>query len=197
MCLGFEPGAAGWWPQMKPQSYGGHHSANVVKQFLKYFCLRPTDLVITWVVVFLLLVLLDTPLIYFWGAFLGYTSGLNLATDLGPVLALFYLAILDLFIVYFRSLQECTRSLFGCEDKWQEGFGWFHSKKWTWTNWSWFNRFTWFINWFSFHGLLCRMKISLHYQLSTMLSWHHFSFFKWDIPDIFCLYLVCSNIDTI
>ena len=26
MCLGFEPGAAGWWAQTKPRSYGGHPS---------------------------------------------------------------------------------------------------------------------------------------------------------------------------
>ena len=26
MCLGFEPGAAGWYAQMKPRSYGGRPS---------------------------------------------------------------------------------------------------------------------------------------------------------------------------
>ena len=24
VCLGFEPGAAGWWAETKPRSYGGH-----------------------------------------------------------------------------------------------------------------------------------------------------------------------------
>ena len=38
----------------------------------------------------LLVVLLDTSLIYFWGELgLSYTSGLNLAAGLGPFLALF------------------------------------------------------------------------------------------------------------
>ena len=45
----------------------------------KYFCLRPKDLVITWVVL-----VLNTSLIWVC------TSGLKLAADLGPVLALFY-----------------------------------------------------------------------------------------------------------
>ena len=55
---------------------------------------RPTDLVISWAVLDLaVLVLLDTSLIYLWGALLGYSSSLNLATGLGPVLALFILLL--------------------------------------------------------------------------------------------------------
>ena len=68
---------------------------------------RPTDLVISWAVLDLaVLVLLDTSLIYFWGALLGCSSGvlfwgallgysysLNLAAGLGPVLALFILLL--------------------------------------------------------------------------------------------------------
>ena len=52
----------------------------VYNQRLKYLA------IITWVVVVLLVQY--TLSIYFWGVFLGYTSGLNLAADLGPVLAL-------------------------------------------------------------------------------------------------------------
>ena len=55
---------------------------------------RPTDLVISWAVLDLaVLVLLDTSLIYFWGALLGYSSCLNLAAGQGPVLALFILLL--------------------------------------------------------------------------------------------------------
>ena len=49
---------------------------------------QPKDLVITWVVL-----VLDTLLIYFWGALrgtlLGWISGLNLSAYLGPVLVVF------------------------------------------------------------------------------------------------------------
>ena len=53
---------------------------------------HPKDLVITWVVLAFGLVL-DTLLIYFWVALLESTSGLNLAADLGPILALFVIPI--------------------------------------------------------------------------------------------------------
>ena len=39
------------------------------------------------------------------------------------------------------------------------------SKQWTWANWFWYNKFTWFKNWFSFHWLLCRLETGLKYQL--------------------------------
>ena len=35
-------------------------------------------------------------------------------------------------------------------------------------SWFWYNRFTWFTNWFSFHRLLCRQETSLKYQLSPL-----------------------------
>ena len=55
VCLGFEPGAAGWWAQMKPRSYGGHmlntpvfvlnfiiHCVTASKSSLSLTALKPT-----------------------------------------------------------------------------------------------------------------------------------------------------------
>ena len=33
VCLGFEPGNAGWYVHMKPQSYGGHPYSYITKSF--------------------------------------------------------------------------------------------------------------------------------------------------------------------
>ena len=40
-CLGFEPGAAGWWAQTIPRSYGGHTNLKFI--IMRNFCIRSSE----------------------------------------------------------------------------------------------------------------------------------------------------------
>ena len=40
VCLGFEPGATGWWAQTKPRSYGGHPKATLIRNLQSSIVIR-------------------------------------------------------------------------------------------------------------------------------------------------------------
>ena len=69
-------------------------------------------------------------------------------------------------------MYNCTHlqilPMFGCEDSDKSSLVaiYFISlQKLSWNNSFWYNTFTWFTNWFSFHRLLCTQKTSLKNQL--------------------------------
>ena len=59
----------------------------------------------------MLFLLSDTSLIYFLGCTWEYTSGLNLATDVGPVPALFSLMIVNKFWLTGKHEQICLNGI--------------------------------------------------------------------------------------
>ena len=106
--------------------------------------------------------------VHFW-----FKSGHRPRTSPGLVLLGHPRPLHRLFPVSSRMYQELVW-LWGQVTR---GLGWFHSKKWTWTNWSLFNRFTWFINCYPFHGLLCRLWFELATSLRQISSHNHWTTF--------------------
>ena len=91
-CLAADRHLSWTWSRCPPEIIQNKCNANVLEAIIIFVCGQwPKHVVISWVVV----LLLNTLLIYFWGAllvlhfYLGYTSDLNLAADLGTALALF------------------------------------------------------------------------------------------------------------
>ena len=106
-------------------------------------------------------------------------SSLSLSISLSIYLCFLYLTIFLSFSAWLWG--QVTRAL--CL---QDTL--FHSKRWTWTHWFSFNRFTWLTNLFSFHRLLCR--------LVSLFICHSHCLFVSNSLSLCFLFFICNSVSS-